>query len=145
MTTIAWDGRVLAADSLLTACGNRAKAKKVFRLKDGSLYGGCGDYQIVLAVKAWLNGGEKPKLDDNADFHCLLVKSDGVYSLANLLVEMPIMESFAAVGSGQDFALAALHLGKSAKEAVEVACRFDVSTGGEIDVLPYLERESLAV
>ena len=36
------------------------------------------------------------------------------------------VESFAAIGAGRDFALAALHLGHNVKKAVEVACELSV-------------------
>lgn len=39
---------------------------------------------------------------------------------------------FAAVGSGRSFALTAMHLGKTAKQAVVVASQLDLYTGGEI-------------
>lgn len=39
---------------------------------------------------------------------------------------------FAAVGSGGHFAVAAMHLGKSAKAAVVVASELDLFTGGEV-------------
>lgn len=42
------------------------------------------------------------------------------------------VDDFAAVGSGASFAMAALHLGKSAKQAVEVAKELDMYTGGTI-------------
>jgi ATP-dependent protease HslVU (ClpYQ) peptidase subunit len=40
--------------------------------------------------------------------------------------------AFGAIGSGSPFALTALHLGRSAKKAVEIASQLDVYTGGEI-------------
>jgi hypothetical protein len=40
-----------------------------------------------------------------------------------------------AMGSGRRFALAALDLGKSPREAVAYACTRDVFSGGEITVL----------
>jgi ATP-dependent protease HslVU (ClpYQ) peptidase subunit len=36
------------------------------------------------------------------------------------------IDKFAATGAGEDFALAALHLGHSAKEAVEIACELSI-------------------
>ena len=42
------------------------------------------------------------------------------------------MGEFAAVGSGGLFALTAMHLGESARRAVEVASELDLYTGGEI-------------
>lgn len=37
-----------------------------------------------------------------------------------------------AIGSGRDFALAAMDMGATAKEAVEMAAKRDVYTGGTI-------------
>jgi len=37
-----------------------------------------------------------------------------------------------AVGSGRDYALAAMYLGKTAKQAVAIAMHFDNNTGGRI-------------
>lgn len=42
---------------------------------------------------------------------------------------------FASIGSGQDFALAAMHLGHSPKEAAKVAAKLDVHCSGEIDTM----------
>ena len=40
-----------------------------------------------------------------------------------------------AIGCGRDFALAAMHLGKTAREAVEVAIALDSGCGNGIDAL----------
>ena len=40
-----------------------------------------------------------------------------------------------AIGSGRDYAIAAMHLGRTAAEAVAVACLFDVSCGMGIDTM----------
>jgi ATP-dependent protease HslVU (ClpYQ) peptidase subunit len=39
---------------------------------------------------------------------------------------------YGAIGSGSPFALTALHLGRGARKAVDIASRLDVYTGGEI-------------
>ena len=39
---------------------------------------------------------------------------------------------FFAIGSGRDYALAAMHLGTNSRKAVEVAIHFDNNTGGEV-------------
>lgn len=136
MTTIAWDGQKLAGDTQGNCYGMKARAEKVFRLHDGRLYGGSGEYQHVLAARDWLNGGDRPKFESDDSFAALLVSLDGSCSrLEKCLVEMPVYESFAACGSGMDFATAAMHFGKSAREAVEVACALDVNTGGDVLVL----------
>lgn len=42
---------------------------------------------------------------------------------------------FWAAGSGADYAMGAMAAGKDAKEAVEIACRFDINCGLGVDVL----------
>lgn len=46
-----------------------------------------------------------------------------------------------AIGSGGDLALSAMHLGKSAKEAVKHACKLDINSGGKISILQVRKAE----
>jgi hypothetical protein len=134
MTTIAWDGKTLAADTQATSSGMPYKAIKLFALADGSLFAGSGDYGQILAVKDWLEGGsvlaDRPKADD---FAGLLVTPTGeAFKLEDALMRIPLFQPFFAIGSGRDFAMAAMHCGRRAREAIEIATLFDVFTGGEI-------------
>lgn len=45
---------------------------------------------------------------------------------------IPVADSFAAVGSGSPYALAAMECGYSAHGGVAVASKFDTNTGGKI-------------
>lgn len=45
---------------------------------------------------------------------------------------MPCSRAYHAVGSGRDFALAAMACGRSAHEAVDIAMAFDNGTGGKV-------------
>lgn len=132
MTTIAFDGRTLAGD---TQCSMfRGNGTKAFRLKDGSLFGSCGQIQDGVAVREWLeNGGEKPKVEDG--FHAIVVKDGKLFSLENKLVHMEQRRAFFAIGSGRDYAMAAMFLGNTAADAVRVAHEFDVDTGDEVTEL----------
>ena len=44
MTTIAWDGKTLAADKLASYGELRTTVTKIFRLSDGSLVGGAAKF-----------------------------------------------------------------------------------------------------
>jgi hypothetical protein len=132
MTTIAWDGKTLAADTRATSSGMPYRAVKLFALPDGSLFAGSGDYGQVCAVKEWLEHmiTQMPKTDD---FAGLFVTPTGeAFRLEETLIRLPIHERFHAIGSGRDFAMAAMHCGRSAREAVEIASLYDVFTGGEV-------------
>lgn len=62
---------------------------------------------------------------DQTDF--ILAYNDKAYYFANFLV-VEIKEKF-AIGSGRDFALAAMHNGACTEKAVETACHFDSFCG----------------
>lgn len=132
MTTIAWDGTTLAGDTLGVIGGMLAvHAVKIFQLVDGRLYGGSGNHDEVLAVRDWLNGaGDKPAVKDFAGI--IIGPAGACVRVEEALVAIPITEAFHAVGSGRDFAMAAMALGQTACQAVTLAAQWDIWTGGDI-------------
>ena len=151
MTTIAWDGNMLAADSQSTNSGLPRQATKIWKIKNDLLFGCAGDIQDGIAVKDWLEvqRGDRPKVDDN--FSGLLIRqineivpnykgpkiSYEVYKLENKLIQIPVKEKQVSIGSGRDFAIAAMRLNCDAAVAVSIAIEFDVYSGGLIDVLTF--------
>lgn len=131
MTTICWDGRALCADRQLTSSGVRYETTKAHRLKDGSLFASCGALENNAAVYQWLNGGsEKPVIEKDDDFDGILIKPDGSAWMLNKKLHLVAIESpYFATGSGRDFAILAMRLGKTAREAVELASELDIWTG----------------
>jgi hypothetical protein len=131
MTTIAWDGKTLAADRQLTASGVRYVTTKAHRLDDGSLFASCGALENNAAVLGYLNGtAEKPIIENDGDFDGILIKPDGTAWMLNKKLHAVRIETDRfSTGSGRDFALLAMHMGKSAKEAVEIASELDIWTG----------------
>lgn len=130
ITTIAYDGKTLAADTQ----GNASfilKGHKLHRLANGSLFGAAGSLQETLAVLGWLNGGEKPT--DLENFEGLIIEASGASVLGERLIRVPSLEPFYAIGSGSHFALAAMACGCTAVEAVRIAARFDPYTGGRVE------------
>jgi len=140
MTTIAWDGTTLAGDTLVVAGNLKTAGVKLYRLQDGRLYGGSGYQEQVLAVREWLEtAGEKPKLEQ---FAAILITPDGAcLRLEEQLIPMPIQERFHAVGSGRDFAMAAMALGKTALEAVLLAAHWDAWTNDDVMTLTLQQPE----
>jgi len=131
LTTIAWDGRALCADRQLTTSGVRFQTTKAHRLNDGSLFASCGELDLNATVRLYLNGGcEKPIIDKDSDFDGILIKPDGTaWMLNKRLVPIAIESSHFSTGSGRDFALIALRMGKTARQAVEMASELDIWTG----------------
>ena len=141
MTCIAWDGKTLAADKRCCSGTHINTVTKIFRVGE-LLVGGSGDLSFVLAVIEWVREGRQhdkypTHQRDKDDWQpILVVEGDGTTSLYDrtpfaIRYEGP----HTAIGSGRDYAYAAMHLGKSAREAVEVACALDSGCGNGIDVL----------
>jgi len=107
------------------------RLNKAYRLKDGRLYAGSGNAEDCAAVRIWLeSGGEKPKIENYAG---IVIGADGsIWRYEDKLVPLHVSGPFHATGSGRDYAMAAMHMGKSAREAVELACVYDIYTGGPI-------------
>lgn len=140
MTIIAWDGNVLAADKKATNHGFGSTVTKLFRLEHGGMAALCGDSPVALELLQWYRGNADAKYfpakarDDVSSL--IVVGSDRklrVYSAG------PIPEykedKFIAFGSGRDYALAAMYLGRTAREAVDVACYFDNCCGNGVDAM----------
>ena len=137
LTCVAWDGKVLAADRLVSPYYSMGK---IWRLPDGSLFSGCGDYNHMTEIAEWLQHGEKkttkPVIEDNESTF-IIITPDGACHWMSLPYLRPIkfLEPFVAIGSGSEFAMGAMAMGAGARKAVEVAARFDRATGKGVDAL----------
>lgn len=133
MTTIAWDGKTLAADrrmaGYMTTC-------KIFPV-DGGYLAGAGAMDQLVEVAAYLQAvADKPDLPESQESEFIVVRGSEAFWLTwPHLREVRIRESFAALGSGSEFALGALAMGANAKTAVQVAAKFDPYTGGGVDTV----------
>jgi hypothetical protein len=131
MTTIAYDGKTLAVDSQATAGSTVfGEANKLFPLDDGRYAAFAGCLSVFPEVVAWLNGeGEMPELNDEEPFGGIIVSPDG--SALEITKNMRIFPASIpwSGGSGEVIAFAAMHSGKTAEEAVELACTLDIYTG----------------
>ena len=137
MTTIACDGRVMAADGLSALDGDCIVAlnkSKMHRLKDGSIFGSAGNNGDRLNVLEWLQqGGKNPRVNH---FVRLILKGDGRIVLLDVDLHTDNeIDAPAAVGSGGQLALGAMLPGASPKEAVAIAAQRDPHTGGKIALL----------
>lgn len=142
MTVVAWDGRTLAADKMACSVGYGYTVTKIHRLKDGAIAGFSGDGDHVMALLAWLNGDRDhaafPPEQKTNDANAFIVYPDGTrYSIGKTPHPNPSEDKFFAMGHGRDFAMAAMHCGKNAREAVELACKLDVYCGNGIDTLTF--------
>lgn len=144
MTTIAFDGKTMACDSCWANFGTQTTSMtKIERLASGALLGGAGDSDIrsLIALIDKIKTPDKlPSRHDlsalKSDFHVLLAFPRGqVVHIASGGEEgrydaqiWPANRGIAAAGSGADVALGAMAAGKTAREAVAIACRFDINS-----------------
>lgn len=135
MTTIATDGKTIAGDSQMqTDFVCQGGSKKLFTLKDGSIVGFCGQSQFWLPLVEWLNGGDRPELKD-AEFGAIILTPEGrIFHLDDGFYKTECPPPY-AMGSGGGFAMGAMLAGKTPEEAVKIAAKLDVYTGGKITVM----------
>lgn len=138
MTTIAWDGKVLAGDTLSVNGSFCREVVKIHRVQKDIYFGAAGYLEDAYKALAWLRqqDSERPELDES--FTGIVVEKGKAYRIEAGLIYLPIKEPYHAVGSGADCAIVALYLGKSAVEAIKIASLFDVNTGSKVTSMPAL-------
>ena len=144
MTTIAYRNGIMAADSqesdeeylLKTQC------QKLW-VRNKCLIGIAKDSYAGLMFIEWITGTlttdafENRILATDDDFEALIVNSTGeIYTYNRYLVAcFHDKPEFFAIGSGSKCALIAMEAGMSAEEAVKIACKYDLYSGGDIKTI----------
>jgi len=140
MTIIAWDGHTLVADKQADNGGISRTVTKIHRLGDGSLFGCTDILAFGLQMKAWLEGSLKefPAAQQDKDdwAPCIVITpTKEILLYERTPYPFRVEDAFIAIGSGRDFATAALYLGKTAVEAVELTKLLCTTCGGGTDIL----------
>jgi hypothetical protein len=138
MTTIAWDGKNVAADRQMSSSTGYiypgSREKLVSDSDSGRTYAHTGHAALFDPLIAWHKAGSDPKdvpvgaASDDTDI--LIVFEGGKCFGYRMSVPYPI-EFFApeAWGSGDLIAIGAMEAGATAQKAVEIATRRDAMTG----------------
>lgn len=140
MTIIAWDGKTLAADKAASNCGWQNTVTKIFRVP-GGIVGFSGDSDAAHDLLAWFRAGRAvagyPKCQTGESrASAIFISQEGQLMAYDKSPNPNIYEQpFYAMGSGRDYALAAMYLGFDARKAVEVACAMDNDCGRGIDTI----------
>lgn len=148
MTTIAFDGRFLAADGRATAGGmiTNKNTQKIFPMKMvanglevNGVLAGAGSFEAICLIKKHLETYDLfdaefvPELEPESAGVLVILETGEVYILEHKLVPMT-QEVPCSIGSGSPYAQAAMVVGKSAPAAVEVAKELDCFSGGKVRV-----------
>ena len=134
MTTVAARASTgeIAADSMVSGDDSFYLVEKLRKGKS-SLYGACGDWDKILKFYSVLESGGD--LDSDIDVTVLELRADGIWIYESTIIPARIKNDFWAIGTGANFAIAAMHLGLSPAEAVKIACLYDTSSHEPIDVM----------
>lgn len=135
MTTIAFDGQILAADGKVVHNGRPISyniPKLFMGIGDIPVAAMSGSAQCAAAVERALAKGEKPPV---GEYDLLCISEQGA------VFDFAAQDGFRfyypkgtpiALGSGGPYALGAMRAGANAIEAVRIAAECDTGTGGTI-------------
>lgn len=148
MTVIAFDGRIIAADKRANYGSLQRTTTKLHRVTP--IHGDYKGHELIVGTAGisaqgkemieWIRRGMDPQdfpstqRDSKESCACMVVHRDGTkWSFERAPYPLVLEDQKVAIGSGRDFALAAMFMGADARQAVEVACHFDTSCGNGID------------
>ena len=129
MTTVAANRYEMAADSLAVANNRKYRTRKLYRAAGAvvGVSGGIGE--MLMAVRWYEAGADLAARPDGLNGTMLVLDESGLYRYEGNCYPIPVLDDFAATGSGSDIALAAMLMGKTPAEAVALACEVDLHTG----------------
>ena len=138
MTTIACNRTSIAADLQVTYGSNKFKTKtKIYSFEPHEItyklpyyVAFCGTVEKAYDILDWLTDPTQ-KMPGNANKATFLVLTQDkkIFTFHKPSQWIEVDEPYFALGSGESFALAAMALGKTPKEAVIVASKHDINTG----------------
>ena len=130
----------MAADSMASveASGFVYKTRKIHRA-EGVLFGISGSAGAARRFLRWYGEGQDyndlPEFDPNTEyFVALMLGREGIFRYEGICDPIQVLDDYAASGDGAAIALAAMKLGKSPREAVELACELNGPTGPPVVV-----------
>ena len=137
MTTIAWDGKTLAADRQAHHGPSNTKYEcKKLRVLNGRAIAGAGMKCLIDAMTDWITyGGDLPEACKQGEYTVVVASAENeceVYEGAPIPLKIPAGVKL-AWGSGAQAAMAAMECGKNAEEAIVIASRVDLDTGMGFD------------
>ena len=138
MTCIAANRKEMAGDSQVSFGAAMYRARKLHRIGD-AIVGVAGDAGHTTKFLAWFRR-ECPAdevgmtLDEDHQFNALVLRPTGLWFYSDCTEPDFVRDQFIAIGCGAEFAIAAMALGKSPREAVALACKLSPSCSPPIDV-----------
>ena len=140
MTTVAWDGEILAADTAAVISGRSVRYEGKLRRFDNGFIGGlCGALEPCLEAMDFLNecdcepdGWERPSISGGGEIVVVTLDRKVILFNTKKLVRVTLKEAKYAMGSGGDIALGAMMAGAGAPQAVRYAIERDPNSGFDV-------------
>jgi ATP-dependent HslUV protease subunit HslV len=158
MTTAAWDGITLAADTLAAGESGSCEVTKIHKVKttgfddqeETVLFVADGGLEYGPIIAHWIAEGmledQRPPIKAKSDFHAIIIRQNGdVYYMEDALVPIKIHNKFFSIGSGNNYAMGAMEAGADAEESVKIASKYDPHTNGHIETLSFEDCPALFV
>lgn len=134
------DGKQVATDTQGT-CGDQKLAGEFVKVvrDESTLFCFSGTFCLFDPLVKWYKAGcpvdDTPKMDPEYNHRLWVFNPDtGPQTFVNVQkcpYPVPLFTP-AAMGSGQEYALGALYAGASLKDAVRIASKLDIYTGGRV-------------
>jgi hypothetical protein len=156
VTTIAFKDGILAADSQVTMGNTKLiSSDKITVLNKDTIIACSGDVNTIILVERFFSQPDwedkiyaPPELPKNKDGEIevdgILISKGRAFVFYESVIPEPLGHPFYAVGTGWKFAMAAMHLGMSAPDAIAFAAQFDVYTNDKvrwIDVKEFFKKK----
>lgn len=150
MTTIAFDGQILAADTRISGVSADSRFLKLYKIELPNdqilVMAGCGVAAAFAPSVAWfLNDGDPSRYPISEHKLITVMNKRGQSNPRVVLVEghghRIALVGPQAEGSGADYALGALYAGASAIDAIKIAAKFDNATNDDIVALNVITGE----
>jgi ATP-dependent protease HslVU (ClpYQ) peptidase subunit len=88
-----------------------------------------GNLEAILAARQWFANGQQGDFPKDENLTGVLVNKDGIFEFFGNGIPYKVPTKFLAIGSGSDFAAAAIEAGADIKKAMKIAMKYDVGTG----------------
>jgi len=135
VTTVVWKKGILVCDSQSTSFNIRSEGSYKLVIDENMAYVVTGSTAEGLSVIDALIKGEEPSKLKEAEIVAMDLETGDGYVYEYSSVPLPIRDKFYAGGSGGDIALGALAMGATPEEAVRIASKYDVYTGGKVQIV----------
>lgn len=147
MTTLAYDGKMLAADRCISiGCSRSRGAPKIRKVvipgrgKKPFGIGACGDgFHAIAILDSIANSTEPPPpeaygIEEPSAAVAMVVQAGKIWLVSASGEWLPIHEKRMALGGGFEFAIGAMEAGADAADAVRIAARRSNASSHGLDV-----------